>query len=121
MSFLHRVAGLSLKYGEKFSHPVFGEELLLLHIERSQLRWFGHQVKMPTECLPGSCFEHVQLGEDHEADPGHTGENVSPGKQFSLWAAGQLCLGRRPIYINYSPPAGLQAFSVHLPHCLSPL
>jgi len=42
-----------------------GVEPLLLCVERSQLRWFGHLIRMP----PG----HVQLGGDPGADPKPTG------------------------------------------------
>ena len=40
-------------------------EPLLHRIERSQLRWFGHLVMMPSGHLPfSSCFKHVRLGGD---------------------------------------------------------
>ena len=42
-------------------------ESLLLYIERSQLRWFGHLVRTPR------VSDMSKMGEDHEADPGHTG------------------------------------------------
>lgn len=53
MSFLHRVAGLHLwKEDEK----LFIIELLVLHIEMSQLRWFEHLVRMPPGRLPEDMF-----------------------------------------------------------------
>ena len=49
MSFLHRVAGLS--FGDRVRSSDIQErlrvELLLLHVGRSQLRWYGHLVRMP--------------------------------------------------------------------------
>lgn len=36
-------------------------ESLLLHVERSQLWWFGHLVRIPPECLEG-CFKHAHPG-----------------------------------------------------------
>ena len=53
MSFLCRVSGLSLR--DRVRSLDIRERLrvepLLLCIERSQLRWFGHLVRMPKECL----------------------------------------------------------------------
>ena len=58
MSFLRRVAGLSLR--DRVRSSVILERLrvepLLLHIERSQLRWFGHLVRMSPGRLPGEVF-----------------------------------------------------------------
>ena len=54
MGFLCRVAGVSL--GDKGRSSVIreglGVEPLLLRVERSQLRWFGHLVRMPPGRLP---------------------------------------------------------------------
>jgi len=54
MSFLHGVAGLSLRDRVRSSgiQRELEVELLLLHIERRQLRWFGHLIRMPPGCLP---------------------------------------------------------------------
>ncbi|KAJ7983742.1 hypothetical protein DPEC_G00373370 [Dallia pectoralis] len=41
-----------------------GVEPLLLCVERSQLRWFGHLVRMPPGRLLERCSRHVHLGED---------------------------------------------------------
>jgi len=58
MGFLRRVAGLFLRDGMRSS--VIREGLrfepLLLHVERSQLRWLGHLVRMPPGRLPGEVF-----------------------------------------------------------------
>ena len=58
MSFLRRVAGLSLR--DRVRSSVIREELgvdpLLLRVERSQMRWLGHLVRMPPGRLPGEVF-----------------------------------------------------------------
>ncbi|TKS64956.1 LINE-1 reverse transcriptase -like protein [Collichthys lucidus] len=58
MSFLRRVAGLSLR--DRVRSSAIREELrvqpLHLRIERSQLRWLGHLVRMPPGRLPGETF-----------------------------------------------------------------
>ncbi|XP_076876507.1 uncharacterized protein LOC143525918 [Brachyhypopomus gauderio] len=82
MSFLHRVAGRTLR--DRVRSAVTREELgvepLLLHIERSQLRWLGH------------------LGGGPEEDPGHVGETMSldwPGNVLVFHPRSLLrCLGR---------------------------
>ena len=57
-SFLHRVAGLSLR--DRVRTSVIQERLkvepLLLHIKRSQLRRFGDLVRIPPGRLPGEVF-----------------------------------------------------------------
>ena len=58
MGFLHRVAGLSLR--DRVRSSVIRERLkvepLLLRIERNQLRWFRHLVRMLPGRLPGEEF-----------------------------------------------------------------
>uniref|UniRef100_A0A669EXX2 Reverse transcriptase domain-containing protein n=1 Tax=Oreochromis niloticus TaxID=8128 RepID=A0A669EXX2_ORENI len=58
MSFLRRVAGLSLRDRVRSSAIREGlrVEPLLLHIERSQLRWFGHLTRMSPGRLLGEVF-----------------------------------------------------------------
>ncbi|KAK3571740.1 hypothetical protein QTP86_018731, partial [Hemibagrus guttatus] len=58
MSFLHRVAGHSLRDRVRSSvtREELGAEPLLLHIERGQLRWLGHLFRMPPGRLPGEVF-----------------------------------------------------------------
>uniref|UniRef100_A0A8C6NPK6 Reverse transcriptase domain-containing protein n=1 Tax=Nothobranchius furzeri TaxID=105023 RepID=A0A8C6NPK6_NOTFU len=53
-----RVAGLSLRDWVRSLdiREGLGVELLLLRIERSQLRWFGHLIRMPPGRLPGDVF-----------------------------------------------------------------
>ncbi|KAK3530440.1 hypothetical protein QTP86_024352 [Hemibagrus guttatus] len=64
MSFLHRVAGRSLR--DRVRSSVTWEELrvepLLLHIERGQLRWLGHLFRMPPGRLPGEVFRACLTG-----------------------------------------------------------
>ena len=72
MSFLRRVAGLSLR--DRVRSLDIRERLrvepLLLRIERSQLRWFGHLVRMPPGRLPEEVFRPC---------PGHAGKIISLG------------------------------------------
>ena len=53
MSFLRRVAGISLRDRVRSSVicEILRVEPLLPHLERSQLMWFGHLVEMPPERL----------------------------------------------------------------------
>jgi hypothetical protein len=64
MSFLRRVAGLSLR--DRVRSSVIRRELgvdpLLLHVERSQMRWFGHLIRMPPGRLPGEVFRARPTG-----------------------------------------------------------
>ena len=58
MSFLRRLAGLSLR--DRVRSSVIQRELgvdpLLLRVKRSQMRWLGHLIRMPPGCLPGEVF-----------------------------------------------------------------
>ncbi|KAI3365769.1 hypothetical protein L3Q82_000704 [Scortum barcoo] len=86
MSFLRRVAGRSLRDRVRSSvtREELGVEPLLLHIERSQLRWLGHLFRMPPGRLPKEAFQACPTGRrPREEDPGHAGETMSlgwPGK-----------------------------------------
>ncbi|KAJ7993845.1 hypothetical protein DPEC_G00258930 [Dallia pectoralis] len=64
MGFLRKVAGLSLR--DRVRSSVIREELgvepLLLCVERSQLRWFGHLVRMPPGRLPREVFQARPAG-----------------------------------------------------------
>ena len=64
MSFLRRVAGVSLRDRVRSSaiREELGLEPLLLYLERSQLRWFGHLVRMPTGRLPWEVFQARPVG-----------------------------------------------------------
>ncbi|KAK3562555.1 hypothetical protein QTP86_002034 [Hemibagrus guttatus] len=71
MSFLHRVAGRSLRDRVRSSvtREKLGVELLLLHIERGQLRWLGHLFWMPPGCLPGEVFRACPTGKRPRGRP----------------------------------------------------
>ena len=64
MSFLRRVAGLSLRDKVRSSdiRRELGVEPLLLRVERSQLRWFGHLTRMPPGRLPLEVFRARPTG-----------------------------------------------------------
>ncbi|KAK7925336.1 hypothetical protein WMY93_007646 [Mugilogobius chulae] len=64
MSFLRRVAGRSLRDRVRSSvtREELGVEPLLLHVERSQLRWLGHLFRMPPGRLPGEVFRACPTG-----------------------------------------------------------
>ncbi|KAK5873269.1 hypothetical protein PBY51_018325 [Eleginops maclovinus] len=71
MGFLRRVAGISLR--DKVRSSVIweglGVEPLLLHVERSQLRWFGHLVRMPPGRLPREVFQARPAGKRPRVRP----------------------------------------------------
>ena len=85
MSFLHRVAGRSLK--DRVRSSVSWEELGV------ELRWLEHLFWMP----PG-CSWHVPPGRDPEEEPGHAGVTMSlswPGNALgSSWKSWRKCPGR---------------------------
>ncbi|TWW73592.1 R2DM Retrovirus-related Pol polyprotein from type II retrotransposable element [Takifugu flavidus] len=64
MSFLRRVAGLSLRDRVRSSaiREELGVESLLLRVERNQMGWLGHLVRMPPGCLPGEVFRACPSG-----------------------------------------------------------
>ncbi|KAK3561961.1 hypothetical protein QTP86_019076, partial [Hemibagrus guttatus] len=101
MSFLRRVAGHSLRDRVRSSvtWEKLGVELLLLHIERGQLRWLGHLFRMPPGRLPGEVFRACPTrGKGPGEDPEHAGETMSlgwPGNASgSLRKSWRKCLGR---------------------------
>uniref|UniRef100_A0A3B4BI15 Ethanolamine kinase n=1 Tax=Periophthalmus magnuspinnatus TaxID=409849 RepID=A0A3B4BI15_9GOBI len=58
MGFLRRVAGRTLRDRVRSSvtREELGVEPLLLHVERNQLRWLGHLLRMPPGRLPREVF-----------------------------------------------------------------
>ena len=64
MRFLRRVAGLSLRDRVRSSDIREGlkVESLLLRVERSQLRWFGHLNRMPSGHLPRKVYQTAPTG-----------------------------------------------------------
>ncbi|KAK3558103.1 hypothetical protein QTP86_009892 [Hemibagrus guttatus] len=71
MSFLRRVAGRSFRDRVRSSvtQKELGAELLLLHIERGQLRWLGNLFQMPPGCLPGEVFQACPTGKRPRGRP----------------------------------------------------
>ncbi|KAI3363619.1 hypothetical protein L3Q82_001251 [Scortum barcoo] len=79
MSFLRAGwLGAPLEIGVRSSvtREEIGVEPLLLHIERSQLRWLGHLFRMPLDASLGRCSRHVPPGGGPGEDPGHAGERL---------------------------------------------
>ena len=64
MRFLRRVAGFSLRDRVRSSviREGLGVEPLLLRVERSQLRWFGHLSRMPAGRLPREVYQACPTG-----------------------------------------------------------
>ncbi|CAF3797303.1 unnamed protein product [Rotaria sp. Silwood1] len=64
MRFLRRVARVTLRDKTRSSsiHESLQIEPLLLHIERSQLRWLGHVLRMPQNRLPYQIFQAMSTG-----------------------------------------------------------
>ena len=64
MRFLRRAAGLALR--DRIHRSTIRESLkaalFLLYIERSQLRWLGHVLRMPHETLTHLVFEAMPQG-----------------------------------------------------------
>ncbi|XP_070404401.1 uncharacterized protein [Nothobranchius furzeri] len=71
ISFLCRVAGLSLRDGVRISviREGLGVDPLLLLIERSQLRCLWHLVRMPPALLPGEVFQAHPTGRRPKGRP----------------------------------------------------
>ncbi|KAK0130608.1 putative uncharacterized transposon-derived protein F52C9.6 [Merluccius polli] len=71
ISFLRRVAGLSLR--DRVRSSVIREELgvdpLLHRVEKSQMRWLGHLVRMPPGHLPGEVFRARPTGRRPQGIP----------------------------------------------------
>ncbi|XP_049595828.1 leucine-rich repeat-containing protein 57 isoform X1 [Syngnathus scovelli] len=71
MSFLRRMSGLSLRDRVRSSviRERLGVESLLLHVERSQMRWLGHLIRMPPGRLPGEVFRACPTGRRPRGQP----------------------------------------------------
>ncbi|KAK3540137.1 hypothetical protein QTP70_026880 [Hemibagrus guttatus] len=71
MSFLRRVVGRSLRDRVRSSvtWKELGVEVLLLHIERGQLRWLGHLFRMPPGRIPGEVFRACPTGKRPRGRP----------------------------------------------------
>ena len=77
MRFLRRAAGLTLR--DRIRSSTIRESLkaesLLLHIERSQLRWLGHVLRMPRERRAHQVFEAMPQGKRPVGRPRLTWRN----------------------------------------------
>ena len=64
MSFLRRIKRVTLldKVCNSEIHNSLNVESLLLRLERSQLRWFGHVSRMPQERLPKQALSAIRNG-----------------------------------------------------------
>ena len=105
MSFRRRVAGVALR--DRVKSSASREELrleqLLLCLERSELRWFGHLKRMPTRNTSlGRCFRHVQwgdLGEDPGLDGGGIISRHWPGNASGSPPSGQCGPREREVWV----------------------
>ncbi len=92
MSVLCWVAGLSLRHRVR-SSDIWRElrvELLFLGIKRSQLREFGHLVRMPPGRLPSRFSSHIQLGRHPRVDP-----KLAGGIMYVIWPGNASASPRR--------------------------
>ena len=87
MSFLRRVAGRSLRDRVRSSvtREDLGVEPLLLHIERSQMRWLGHLFWKPPGRLPREVSWHVPLGGDPRKTQGTLERLCRPAGLGTPW------------------------------------
>ena len=90
ISFLCRLVGLPLRDRARSSAiwEELGVEPLLLHFEKSQVRWFGHRVRTPPRRLPGEVFRTRPYTRRPPKRPWTPWRDVS-------WLA-QECLGISP-------------------------
>ncbi|TWW80170.1 hypothetical protein D4764_10G0012000 [Takifugu flavidus] len=86
MSFLCRVAGLSLRDRVRSSdiREELGVEPLLLHIERSQLGWLGHLASLPSGRLPFEVFRTCPTGRRPRGRPRTRGSSFRRDAQTAL-------------------------------------
>ena len=70
MRFLRRINGITLfnKVRSSETRKSLNIEPLLLRIERSQLRWFGHVSRMPRKKSPNKLYLPKQMEEDQLDD-----------------------------------------------------
>ena len=76
MGFLRRISGLTLldKVISADIRESLNIEALLLRLERSQLRWYGHVTRMSEERTAKKCSVQHRLVEGPEAVPELDGE-----------------------------------------------
>lgn len=76
-------------------HEELKEEPLLLHVERSRLRKFGHLVKITPGFLPGEMFQACPSGRKPQSRPGPSKEVVKvarerPEEPYFRWTERQI-------------------------------
>ena len=78
MGFLRRMSGLTLldKVESADIRESLNIEVLLLRLERSQLRWYGHVTRMSRKEQPKNCSVQHRLVEGLEAVPELDGETT---------------------------------------------
>ena len=101
MSCLCRVAGYTLL--DRVRSSVIREEVkvesLLLHIERSQLKWYRHLIRMPPGRLLVGITRHSLLGRDPGVVLRLAGGIISPSwPGSSLGSAGMKVAGGRVVW-----------------------
>ncbi len=89
--FLRRVSGLSLidRVGSSDIRRKFGVEPLLLHVERSQMRWFGHLIRI-LGTFHWRFSGHVQLTRLHISSGSGTPLDPTGDAERRCW--GEECL-----------------------------
>ncbi len=93
MSFVRRVTGLSLRDRVRSSdiRRELRVELLLLHVERSQVRWFEHLVRMPPGHHPLEVFQAHPIGRRPRGRPKtHWRDYISHLAGERLWISQDL-------------------------------
>ena len=98
MGFLHRMSGLSLRDRVRSSviRGGLGVEPLLLCIERSQMRWLRHLVRIPPGRLPGEVFRARPTGRRPREDLEHVGETTSLGWPGNASGSPRKCWRKWP-------------------------
>lgn len=88
----------------------FRVQLLLLCVERGQLRWLRHSIRLPPGCLPREVFQAHPSGRRPQTDRGLGGEIISlhwsgnaSGAPSKSWL---ICMGKGnsgvPCWICYT-------------------
>ena len=101
MRFLRRAAGLTLMDRVRSStiRESLNIEPLLLHIEKSQLRWYGHVLRMPQERLVKRVFQAAPVGRRPLGRPrARWADYVGQIASASGWGfLAKICVARRKI------------------------
>ncbi|TWW55949.1 hypothetical protein D4764_09G0009990 [Takifugu flavidus] len=106
MSFLRRVAGLSLRDRARSSaiREELGVEPLLLHVERNQMRWIGHLVRMPLDTSLMRCSGHIPPDQIMGQQPQQLPDFPVPRNFIHLFREySEASLGQRVILSPTSP------------------